>query len=299
MVKFLLLFSHFELIKLYKIFSVRIFYYDGAMEESIDDCLHYLQDKHKFDNHKLIKQQAYRARKEQRKLKSLGTTNISSAKSQIVLQNKLELKKSLKYFIKKDNIALPDRETEPVKNNIKYFKEKKPLKYNFKSFKETKPVKNNIKYFKEKKPLKYNFKSFKETKPVKNNIKCFKEKKPLKYNFKSFREKKSTNLKSFLKKVSLKNNFFFKRGYTRIFKRLFNKSPEAEKVNKNIYYKKFIYLISKEFRSLHGLQLKNFSNDFRFNMVMRIQQKNMYRYIERLIVRIKVLHNSFKSLQKL
>jgi len=39
MVKYLLIFSHFHMVKVFKLFLVKLYYYDGALEESVDDCL--------------------------------------------------------------------------------------------------------------------------------------------------------------------------------------------------------------------------------------------------------------------
>ena len=43
MIKQLLLFSHFEMIKSFKIFIVKLYYYDGALEESADDFLEFFR----------------------------------------------------------------------------------------------------------------------------------------------------------------------------------------------------------------------------------------------------------------
>jgi hypothetical protein len=48
MIKHLLLFSHFEMIKIYKVFTVKLFYYDGALEDSIEDCLDQIRYKHRL-----------------------------------------------------------------------------------------------------------------------------------------------------------------------------------------------------------------------------------------------------------
>ena len=48
MIKQLLLFSHFEMTKLFKLFTVKLYYYDGALEESADDFLDFFR-RHKED----------------------------------------------------------------------------------------------------------------------------------------------------------------------------------------------------------------------------------------------------------
>lgn len=39
MIQFVLFYGHFEIIKVSKILLIKLFYYDGLLEELIDDCL--------------------------------------------------------------------------------------------------------------------------------------------------------------------------------------------------------------------------------------------------------------------